>query len=81
MSQSQSTLLRPRRPAATLCRYRYRLYDNHGRKLGEAQYASRVKAGEIIWLSEGGKFRILDVLPMLREEPIDYAGLLITERI
>jgi hypothetical protein len=61
--------------------YRYRLYNTHGRNEGEADCDTPVKRGEILWVGKGQKFRVLDVLPMLQEEPTDYAGLLVTERI
>jgi hypothetical protein len=79
MSPSQSTRMTQHRQAAI--NYRYRLYNTHGRNEGETDCNTPVKRGEILWVGQGQKFRVLDVLPMLQEEPTDYAGLLVTERV
>ena len=53
--------------------YRYRLYNTHGRNEGEADCDTPVKRGEILWVGKGQKFRVLDVLPMLKNRPTTRA--------
>ncbi len=43
--------------------YRYRLYFEDGSEAGEAHYAVRIAAGEIVWTGDGRKWRVVEVVP------------------
>ena len=55
--------------------YRYRLYLEDGSDAGEAHYAVRIEAGEIVRTGDGRKFRVVDVTATA-DASDDYVGML-----
>ena len=58
--------------------YRYRLFDAEGADQGEAYYAVRIEAGDIIWADDRRKLRVFDVVPV-EEEDSPFVGFLKVE--
>jgi hypothetical protein len=58
--------------------FRYRLHSPDGDDLGEATYAVVVKPGEEIFVGNGRRLRVLDVVP-IEEEDSALTGLLKVE--
>lgn len=56
--------------------FRYRLHWDDGGDAGEAEYVSRVKPGELIWIQSGEKLRVLGVIDI---DEGKYEGLLRVE--
>jgi hypothetical protein len=49
-----------------------------GSEAGEAHYAVLIEAGETIWMGDGRKLRVVDVLPV-EEDASPFVGLLRVE--
>ena len=60
--------------------YRYKLHTRDGADVGEAEYAVWIKPGELIYANDGGKLRVVDVVPVL-EADARYVGLLMVEPV
>jgi hypothetical protein len=58
--------------------FRYRLHSPNGDDLGEATYAVVIKPGEEIFVGNGRRLRVLDVVP-IEEEDSALTGLLKVE--
>jgi hypothetical protein len=58
--------------------FKYRLHWADGSDAGEAEYVSRVKPGELVWIAGGKQLRVLDVVET-PEPQSRYEGLLRVE--
>jgi hypothetical protein len=58
--------------------YLYRLFDAAGADQGDAYYAVRIEAGDIIWADDRRKLRVFDVVSV-EEEDSPFVGFLKVE--
>jgi hypothetical protein len=58
--------------------YRYRIFEADGSDAGEAHYAVRIAAGEIVWTGDGRTFRVIDVVAT-EDASDEYVGTLSVE--
>lgn len=58
--------------------FRYRLHSADGDDLGEATYAVVIKAGEEIFVGNGRRLRVLDVVP-IEDDDAKIVGMLKVE--
>jgi hypothetical protein len=59
--------------------FRYRLYTPDGDELGESTYAVMIRAGEEIFVGNGRRLLVLDVVPFEEEDESPLVGLLQVE--
>lgn len=59
--------------------FKYRIHWADGSDAGEAEYAVNIKPGEIVWLRDGRKVRVLDLVTIAKDEGSRYVGLLRVE--
>ncbi len=58
--------------------FKYRLHWADGEDAGEAEYAVNIRPGDLIHDRDGGKLRVLDLVPV-EDEDAKYDGLLRVE--
>ena len=56
--------------------FRYRLHWTDGSDAGEAEYAVGIRPGELIWLRDGRRVTVVDLVPLGQAR---YDGLLMVE--
>jgi hypothetical protein len=56
--------------------FRYRLHWRDGSDAGEAAYAVDIQPGELIWLRDGTRVTVVDLVPLPKTR---YDGLLMVE--
>jgi hypothetical protein len=59
--------------------FRYRLHLVDGTDAGEATYPVMIKAGEVVHIGGGRRYRVLDVVPFEEEDESPFVGMLRVE--